>query len=318
VTRAEPCPACGNPESRLLYTAGDRLYQTTSAKFQIVACQQCGLSRLSPAPPPGELERYYPDEYWHAAGETLAGWLEERYRRLVLLDHVRFVERAIRDSEESGLLLDVGCGGGLLLRLLKERGMPVLGLDFSLAAATVAWRVNGVPTICGALSQVPLPPGSCAAVSMFHVLEHLYDPAVYLRVAFDLLRPQGRLIVQVPNADCWQFLLFGESWNGLDVPRHLFHFRASDLETLLEACGFTVLRRKFFSLRDNPAGFATSLAPGLDPMARRVRRIPESTPGRLAKNVLYLSLVLAALPFTLMEAACRAGSTIMIEARKKG
>jgi hypothetical protein len=55
----------------------------------------------------------------------------------------------------------------------------------------------------------------------------------------------------------------------------------------------------------------------LDPMARRLRRIPESPRRRLWKDLLYVALVGASLPFTLVEAACRAGSTIMVEARKK-
>jgi hypothetical protein len=52
-------------------------------------------------------------------------------------------------------------------------------------------------------------------------------------------------------------------------------------------------------------------------MARRVRRVQESTIAKLAKDLLYFALVVAALPFTLLEAACGAGSTIMVEARKK-
>ena len=70
--------------------------------------------------------------------------------------------------------------------------------------------------------------------------------------------------------------MFGEHWNGVDVPRHLVNYRQRDLEHLLEHCGFEVVRRKHFSLRDNPAGFASSIAPGLDPMARRVRKMRES------------------------------------------
>ena len=78
-----------------------------------------------------------------------------------------------------------------------------------------------------------------------------------------------------------------------------------------------VVRRKYFSLRDNPAGLASSVAPGLDPMARRVRRVAESTGARLAKDLAYLALAAAALPFTLAEAACGAGSTVMMEARER-
>jgi hypothetical protein len=153
---------------------------------------------------------------------------------------------------------------------------------------------------------------------MFHVLEHLYDPASYLQAAHQLLCPGGKLIVQVPNAASWQFLLFGESWNGLDIPRHLVDYRTSDLDSLLDGCGFEVLRHKHFSLRDNPAGLATTIAPALDPMSRRIRAVKETGGTRLLKDMLYLALVIAAIPVTLLEAACRAGSTIMIEARKKG
>jgi hypothetical protein len=52
-------------------------------------------------------------------------------------------------------------------------------------------------------------------------------------------------------------------------------------------------------------------------MARRVRGIRETPAAKLAKDLLYLALVVAALPFTVVEAACRAGSTVMLEARKK-
>ncbi len=78
-----------------------------------------------------------------------------------------------------------------------------------------------------------------------------------------------------------------------------------------------MVRQKYFSLRDNPAGFATSLAPSLDPMVRRIRQVREGPKARLAKDLLYFALVLSCLPFTVLEAACRAGSTVMIEARKK-
>lgn len=303
---------------RTLFRATDRLYHTTDRTFLIVECGRCRLIRLSPQPSPGELERYYPRNYWFVPETNAASRLEELYRRLVLRDHVGFVERAIANSGVRGPLLDIGCGGGLFLRLMAERGHRVLGLDFSLDAARAATRVNRVPAVCASLGQSPVRPGSCAAITMFHVLEHLFDPATFLERAGELLAPDGRLILQVPNASCWQFLLFGENWNGLDVPRHLIDFRAADLDVLLDACGFAPVRQKHFSLRDNPAGFASSVAPWLDPMARRIRGGPAESPAlRLAKDLVYFGLVVAAVPFTLLEAACRAGSTVMIEARKK-
>ena len=311
-----PCPACHSRKLTVLYTATDRLYATTTEEFTIVECCSCKLIRLEPRPSPSELHKYYPASYWFAPGENTAERLEETYRRIVLSDHVRFVRRALENSGESGPVVDVGCGGGLLLRLLEREGIPVAGLDISVGAAQVAWHVNGIPTACALLPHAPLAPGSCAVVTMFHLLEHLHDPVSYIKAARDLLKPEGRLVLQVPNAACWQFLLFGERWNGLDVPRHLIDFKQSDIDALLRDCGFEPVRYKHFSLRDNPAGLATTLFPTLDPMARRIRRVPETPNVRLLKNLLYIAILLAAFPFTILEAACRAGSTIMVEARK--
>jgi SAM-dependent methyltransferase len=314
----QACPACASSDFISLFTATDRLYRTTRERFEIVECRRCRLIRLYPQPSPSELPQYYPESYWYAPDEALAGRLEETYRRFVLRDHVNFVRRAIQASGESeGFIVDVGCGGGLFLRMMAERSFRVTGLDFSLDAASIAWRENSVPVVCGTLSHAPFFPGSCIAVTMFHVLEHLYEPLTYLESARTLLRPGGRLIVQVPNAASWQFLLFGEHWSGIDAPRHLLNFRPEDLDVLLDRCGFEVVRRKYFSLRDNPAGFATSLAPWLDPMARRIRNIRESPRKKLLKDLLYFALVACSVPFTVLEAACHAGSTIMVEARKK-
>jgi SAM-dependent methyltransferase len=264
------------------------------------------------------MARYYPKEYWFTSEQEPVGRLEEAYRRLVLRDHVRFVVRALESCESrNGILLDVGCGGGLFLRLLAERNYRVVGIDYSVNAAGAAWHRNSVPVVCGDLAQAPFSPGSCSAITLFHVLEHLHDPCSYLDSARILLRQGGRLVVQVPNAGSWQFKLLGEHWTGIDVPRHLFNFRAGDLMGLLERHGFEVVRCKYFSLRDNPAGLATSLAHTLDPMVRRVLRRNESPGTRLARDLLYFGLVVASVPFTLLEAAFGAGSTVMVEARKR-
>ena len=308
---------CGSGDATALFHGSDRLYHTTTKQFRVVRCDACGLQRLDPKPPPEELGRYYPDNYWFAPDQSAASRLEEAYRRVVLRDHVQFVAQALADSTARGPLLDVGCGGGLFLGMMRERGLRVVGLDNSREAAGVAWRRQQVPALTGDLERAPLRSGSFAGLTMFHVMEHLYDPGAYLCAARALLAPDGRLVVQVPNAASWQARLLGQAWNGADIPRHLTDFRARDLEKMMEGAGFEVLRRKYFSLRDNPAGLASSLAPSLDPMARRVRRVAESGGVRLAKDLTYLAMVVASLPFAVAEAACGAGSTVMIEARPR-
>jgi SAM-dependent methyltransferase len=313
----DACPACGSSAMRTLCHGSDILYRTTDRVFLVVECRQCRLIRLFPRPTLEELQRYYPENYWFDPTADTADKMADLWRRLVLGDHARFVRRALEAAGGGGRVLDVGCGGGLLLRELNLPQDRAFGLDFSVNAASVAWSTNGVPVAVGSLPRAPFPPQSFSVITMFHVLEHLYDPTAYLEAAAWLLEPGGRLVVQVPNAASWQFLMFGEKWNGLDIPRHLLDFKASDLEGLLDACGFQVTHRKHFSWRDNPTGLATSMALGLDPMSRRVRRVEETPRQKLLKDILYGLLVLLAIPVSALEALCRSGATIMLEARRK-
>lgn len=316
VQAAQACPRCESEFYATLFRATDRLYGTTDRKFNVVECGSCGLIYLDPLPTPEELKGFYPQNYWFEADESAEGRLTEIYRRFVLDDHARF---ALKGIEPPGPVLDIGCGSGLFLQAAEKRGYQVAGSDVSARAADMCRRNHRIPAVCASLPHLPFHHGVFSGATMFHVLEHLYDPVAAVSELWRLLPPGGRLIIQVPNAACWQMMLLGDRWSGLDVPRHLINFRDEDLEELLDYCGFDVVRRKFFSLRDNPAGLATSLAPSLEPVARKVRGIEEGRWSGLLKNLLYLGLTVAAVPFTLLEAAGSAGSTVMVEAvRREG
>jgi len=325
--QGEPCPACGNSAFRPLFSAKDTLYHATSSEFHMVECAGCRLIRLHPQPTPEELREYYPDDYWLEPDRPQSGGtaetVENVYRHVASLDLIYGVERALdesgsTDSGSKGLVLDVGPRGGLRLSLLASRcANPLAGLDFTVDAAKITFSKRRVPVVCGTLSRAPFAAGSCAVVTMMHVLEHLYDPVRYLNSAHELLMPDGRLLLQIYNASSWQFLLFGERWAGLNAPRHLIHFRRQDVELLLNECGFEVLREKHFSWRDSSGVCASSLAPWLDPAARRLRHVPESPAQKAWKTIAYVLLCGACVPFTLLEAICHAGASIVFEARKK-
>jgi SAM-dependent methyltransferase len=307
----EVCVLCGSARARPYLTSEDRLFGIAPGTYALVECLECGLVRLSPRPTPAQVAGFYARNYWYAGDG-----LQELYRRIVLWDHVRFAVQAL-GGKPSGVVLDVGCSGGLFLRMMKERGCQVLGLDFSVEAARVALEQNGVRVVVGDLTTADIQPASCDLITMYHLVEHLLDPAAYLRSAAALLRDGGRLIVQVPDRDCWEASMLGVHWTGLDVPRHIHVFRSSDLRRLLESCGFAVVREKHFSLRDHPAGLATGIAPSLDPVARAIRASDRGTLARTAKNLAYLGLTAAALPFTLVEAMFGKGSSVMFEAEVK-
>jgi SAM-dependent methyltransferase len=312
VSAATGCILCGEPANAAVHRQRDRLYRTTREEFTIVRCLGCGLARLDPQPP--DVGRFYPEGYWYRPGR-----LEETYRRLVVADHIRFARRALGAGRR---VLDVGCGSGLFLRELQNQlraaaprtnigRTKVVGMDASPRAAALAWRSRDVPATAADLTRAPFTAGSFDLICMFHVLEHLPDPVAYVDAARSLLAPGGRLVVQTPNLDCWQYRIFGDRWSGLDVPRHLYNFRRRDLLRMLEGCGFRVVRIKDFSWRDNPAGLATTIAPHLEPVARAARG---ARPTSALWLWLYFALTVAALPFAALEALAGQGSSIMVEA----
>jgi len=303
-----------------MWEVGDRLFRTTTRRFQICECPGCSLRLLQPVPSPAELVGYYPSGYWIGAPDgagnaaTLRQRLLETYRRLVLVDHVRFVRRIVERQQRDGVwrgILDVGCGDGSFLSALGVQ--PAVGLDRS-AAAAAAVRARGLRAVVGDLAATPMRDRSHSLVTMFHYLEHVPQAAVSLEAARRLLAPDGRLVVQVPNTASWQALLLGRRWHGYEPPRHLVNYTPRALTTTLAKSGFETIRTTFFSLRDNPTTLANSLAPGLFPPARAARGTSRGA-GEWAANLEYLALVWLSVPFTLLESVCGRGAAVMIEAR---
>src|SRR5277367_4594032 len=125
------CLRCGSSESQPFIQGTDRLYRVTDERFWIVRCLRCGMARLSPRPDERDLGRYYPDAYWFDPGENAASRLAEKYRRLVVGDHLRFVMRAWRDAGARGQIGRASCGGGLIGGLLRAKGVQAIGFDLS-------------------------------------------------------------------------------------------------------------------------------------------------------------------------------------------
>jgi 2-polyprenyl-3-methyl-5-hydroxy-6-metoxy-1,4-benzoquinol methylase len=117
-------------------------------------------------------------------------------------------------------------------------GWQVAGLDSSPDAVRNVREQLGLEAYLGSLPHPALAPCSFEVVTMWHALEHVHQPLRILREAYRLLVPGGCLVVAVPNFDSHTRAWFGEHWFGLDLPRHLTHFTAETLGSMLLAAGF--------------------------------------------------------------------------------
>jgi 2-polyprenyl-3-methyl-5-hydroxy-6-metoxy-1,4-benzoquinol methylase len=139
-----------------------------------------------------------------------------------------------------GRLLDFGCGGGEFLCRMRDQGWKVTGMDASLEVVRELRERLGLRAYAGTLPHPKLHPNTFDVVCMWSSLEHVHQPLEALRAAYRLLTPGGRLYLTVPNFESWPYRWFRHNWFGLELPRHLTHFTASTLRTMVEVAGFRI------------------------------------------------------------------------------
>ncbi len=238
------CNFCGQSDAVILYGARDHLYTMDPREFRVMRCS-CGLVFLSPRPVRPDLPRAYPPEYFWNAFDVVPvarpmdavwnAWATQLVRR-----RVRYLRRAL--GELRGPVLDVGCGRGLFLRELQGlTGWEVHGVD--LQESNVRFLAEEHPQVRvhhADFLDWAGPEGGFAAVTMWHLLEHLHDPRRALRQAHELLMPGGVLVLGTQNFEALSRRVMKERWTLNDVPRHLYHFTEPTLRRHLEAEGFQV------------------------------------------------------------------------------
>ena len=212
-TRITPCLLCGRDAPQPVVVRNG---------YPIVRCGGCGLVYVHPLPPEEDLPGFY-GEYHARDGGNEAGWnrlMGEIFREAA--DHLD----ALGNGSGPPRLLDVGCGYGGFVALMRDRGWDAEGVDPSPVTVHAA-SAKGIPVRLGTLDEFSDSGASYRAITMFYVLEHLFDPMSALRKAFGLLEPGGVLLVRVPDTTPIVRLLSPFGWGDAlyDPPFHLLTFR---------------------------------------------------------------------------------------------
>jgi len=239
---AVPCALCGEDEA---------VPVATHDAFRIVRCRCCGLVYVNPRPASEEISSLYIDYHARAGGD------ERSWNRLMLgvFRESADLLAGNPNEREHGRILDIGCGYGGFIDLMRSRGRDAEGVDPSPAPVAAA-AGKGLPVRLGTLDDLDLPKGYYSAVTMFYVLEHLPDPIGALRKVYDILSPGGMLLARVPHTTPIVRMLspFGFGVSLYDAPYHLYDFSPSVLQRMLKEAGF-VATRTFPGKPTRPSGF---------------------------------------------------------------
>jgi SAM-dependent methyltransferase len=155
-------------------------------------------------------------------------------------------------GSRSARICDLGCGNGGLIELLARYGFQVVGVEPSPFARDNV-RSKGLKVHEGTAEDLPgdLPRTSFDLVLMNHVLEHCQDPALAVGNALGLVRDGGRVVIEVPNCDSFQFATRGPTWFHFDVGRHVNYFTPRALARLLERQGAVVETHYYYAYLDH-------------------------------------------------------------------
>jgi len=205
--------------------------------MRVVECPRCRFVYCNPVPDLAELANYYTESY----ADT------DRWRDTFRHDRSLVFSKglqAIRRVQPRGRLLDVGCSLGWFLVAARHVGYETYGVEIAHSAASFARREFRLRVHEGTLATAPFPEQYFHVITLWDVLEHLDDPDAALRKIRQLIRPDGVLLIRVPNitfhlpkAHLVRRLFPGRAI-GLDAWNHLNHYSSRTLTLHLARHGF--------------------------------------------------------------------------------
>ena len=234
----QQCPCCGSNNIKPLLVAKD--YTVSNQSFDIWHCHNCTLRFTQNVPDEESIGGYYQSTNYVSHSDTQEGLINKLYhkvRKKTLIQKSELIIDACKTA--NGVLLDVGSGTGAFAQTMIEAGWKVTGLEPDDTARTVALNKFGLQ-LDDPKTLFDLTENTFDAITMWHVLEHVHNLHGYLEQYQKILKPEGKLVIAVPNYTSSDATSYQEYWAAYDVPRHLYHFSPESMTKLAALKGFKI------------------------------------------------------------------------------
>lgn len=230
------CLICGSQKISHNLTCKDHFL--TSEIFSIQQCDNCGFVFTNPRPEASELGNYYKSAEYISHSNAKKGAFNSIYqiiRQYTLSRKFKLIKQLSAGEK----ILDIGCATGEFLNYMKIHGWQTTGIEPDPSVRENAIRNYGLEVYDEAGIQ-NLKDESFDVITMWHVLEHVSDLNGRMTELNRLLKPDGFILIAVPNQNSADAKHYGEFWAAYDVPRHLYHFSAESIKSLFQKHDFTL------------------------------------------------------------------------------
>lgn len=236
-----PCPICNKEDIASLLHTKD--YSLTGEDFQIIQCANCSLEYTCPAPSKDAIAPYYNFPSYISHTDTKEGLVNQIYHKVrshTLTQKTNWVQSLF--TGHKGQLLEVGAGTGAFAHSMLKKGWKVTALEPDAASRQKAldnYDINLLPIE----DLFQLEPAKYEVITLWHVLEHVHDLNAYMKTFNSLLKPNGRLIIAVPNYTSYDAGFYKNFWAAYDVPRHLYHFSPLSMHYLAKKHKMSIVQK---------------------------------------------------------------------------
>ena len=203
-------------------------YSVSQETFDLYHDEELDMLITHPQPSLENLGRYYESVDYISHTDSKRSLFEKCYhfiKSIALKNKLNLVNSL---QPAKGSILDIGAGTGDFLSVVKENGWNTIGVEPSEKAKAIAKR-KGVSFV---EQTSALENNSFDIITMWHVLEHVPDLDNQLKELKRLLKPNGNLIIAVPNFKSFDAKHYGNFWAAYDVPIHFWHFSKTAIKRL--------------------------------------------------------------------------------------
>ena len=202
---------------------------------RMLRCDRCSVVLAPPSSSASKQREYYEQQYSLTSTVRIS---TEMHRYFRYPEFIKLIG-AIKKFKDAGRWLDIGCDHGFFIDDVRRFGYEVQGVELSTSARQYATSIG-----LNVVADINETHGTFDVVSMWHVLEHISEPAEYISHIRQRMSEGGVLTIRVPNAGSFWSRLLRDKWIWFQPHHHCIQFNERSLELLLQENGFTVLNLK--------------------------------------------------------------------------
>ena len=252
----EKCPCCSNKNIWIKYRNMDDKLHFVDGNFLLLKCINCGLEFISPLLNEKELIKYYPKKDYYSFNKQ--NNLALKYHKLSAKYYlgknhlIKFLLYPLKPflchyyGKKGDFILEIGCGNGLQLSIYKKYGKNTYGIEPYGPKLTEKDKLLGISR--KSLKDSDYSKNQFDYIILREVLEHIPNQKEVLTKCYEWLKPEGKLIITIPNTKSLWNQIFKKNWYGYDVPRHLYNYNPENIKILLKNNKFKIDNLRIYDL----------------------------------------------------------------------